>query len=75
MGNVTSLIVARGLRLSCIGGVSVLQLLDLAKENAALKTELRRIGGQVVALEHALELVLHKVADSASASDDEPPNR
>ena len=53
----------------------MLQLLDLARENAALRRELRRLGGERVALEEFLARVLGILADAACLSDDGRPER
>jgi hypothetical protein len=52
-----------------------LQLLDLAKENAALKRELRRVLAERVVLEHILDQVLQLLAASTSPRDDRPTGR
>ncbi len=58
------------------GGSSiVLQLLDLAKENAALKSELARLRHERAALEDFLARVLQILAETACRSDDGRPDR
>ena len=49
----------------------MLQLLDLAKENARLKSELARLRGELAVLERVLFRVLQLVADSAADFPDE----
>ena len=53
------------------GEAIVLQLLDLAKENARLKSELARLRGELAVLERVLARVLQLVADSATDFPDE----
>jgi len=53
----------------------VLQLLDLAKENAALKSELARLRHERAALEDFLARVLQILAETACRSDDGRPDR
>ena len=53
----------------------MLQLLDLARENAALKRELDRLQGERAALEHVLCKILRILADTASSLEHRRPDR
>jgi hypothetical protein len=53
----------------------VLQLLDLAKENAALKRELRRLHGELAAFERMLARVLEIVAETDPPATDPGSDR